>query len=81
MTTPSLSTQATFRKLLRSWRQSQGLSQKDFGELLDPKVHCSTVSCWENDVRRPLLKHLAQIITITGIPASLALGIEEDGQA
>jgi transcriptional regulator with XRE-family HTH domain len=84
MTTTPLSTQATFSELLRRWRRNQGLSQRDFGELLDPKVRHSTVSCWESDVRRPSLKFLGQIVAITGIPAHLALGIDgasqEDGQ-
>jgi DNA-binding transcriptional regulator YiaG len=75
MTTSPLSTQATFSELLRRWRRSHGLSQGDFGELLDPRVHCSTVSCWETDVRRPSSRYLGQIVAITGIPAHLALGI------
>ena len=76
MTTHTLSTQATFSELLRRWRRNQGLSQGDFGELLDPKVRHSTVSCWETDARRPSLKYLGQIVAITGIPAHLALGID-----
>lgn len=82
MTTEPLSTQAVFSELLKSWRLNQGLNQKDFGELLFPTVRHSTVSCWETGTRRPSLKHLAQIVTLTGIPPSLALGIyeEEDDQ-
>ena len=76
MTTQLLSTQATFSELLRRWRRSHGLSQEDFGELLDPKARHSTVSCWENGVRRPSLKFLGQIVAITGIPSDLALGID-----
>lgn len=78
----SETSQATFSELLRDWRRNQGLRQTDFGELLHPKVQPSTVCCWERDVRRPSLKYLAQIVAITGISPSLALGIdrEEDGQ-
>jgi transcriptional regulator with XRE-family HTH domain len=77
MTTQS--TQDTFSTLLRHWRRLRGLTQRSFGELLDPKVRPSTVCCWETDVRRPSLKYLAQIVTITGIPPSLALGIDRQG--
>jgi transcriptional regulator with XRE-family HTH domain len=69
--------QATFSELLRDWRRNQGLRQTDFGELLNPKVQPSTVCCWERDVRRPSLKYLAQIVAITGISPSLALGVED----
>lgn len=69
--------QATFSELLRDWRRTQGLRQTDFGELLNPKVQPSTVCCWERDVRRPSLKYLAQIVAITGISPSLALGVED----
>jgi transcriptional regulator with XRE-family HTH domain len=74
--------QATFSKLLRDWRRNQGLRQTDFGELLNPKVQPSTVCCWERNVRRPSLKYLAQIVEITGISPSLALGVDrqEDSQ-
>ena len=74
--------QATFSELLRDWRRTQGLRQTDFGELLNPKVQPSTVCCWERDVRRPSLKYLAQIVAITGISPSLALGVDcqEDSQ-
>jgi transcriptional regulator with XRE-family HTH domain len=75
MTTRPLSTQTAFSELLRRWRRSQGLRQKDFGELLNPKVQPSTVCCWERDVRRPSSRYLGQIVAITGIPAHLALGI------
>jgi transcriptional regulator with XRE-family HTH domain len=69
--------QATFSELLRDWRRNQGLRQTDFGELLNPKVRPSTVCCWERDVRRPSLKYLAQIVAITGISPSLALGVKD----
>ncbi|HVG26357.1 MAG TPA: helix-turn-helix transcriptional regulator [Acidobacteriaceae bacterium] len=74
--------QATFSELLRDWRRNQGLRQTDFGELLNPKVRPSTVCCWERNVRRPSLKYLAQIVEITGISPSLALGVDrqEDSQ-
>jgi transcriptional regulator with XRE-family HTH domain len=72
----TLSTPAPFGQLLRRWRRDRGLSQRDFGELLDPKVRHSTVSCWETDVRCPSLVFLRQIVAITGIPADLALGID-----
>jgi transcriptional regulator with XRE-family HTH domain len=68
MTTPS-----TFGEWLRHWRLDRGLSQTDFGELLDPKVRHSTVCCWENGLRRPSLELIRQIIDITGIPVDLAL--------
>lgn len=82
MTTQTLSPQATFSELLRRWRRNQGLRQGDFGELLNPKVRHSTVCCWERDIRRPSLKYLAQIVAITGISPSLALGVDrqEDRQ-
>ena len=77
MTTDCLCTQATFGELLRRWRRTRGLSQRDLGKLLAPEVRSSTVSCWENGVRHPSWKYLGQIVSITGIPARLALGIEE----
>ena len=82
MTTKCLLPQPTFGEMLRRWRNSRGLSQSAFGELLDPNVRHSTVSCWETDARRPLLKYLAQIVAITGISPSLALGLcqDEDSQ-
>jgi len=79
MTTESLSLQATFGELLRRWRRSRGLSQGDFGELLHPKARHSTVSCWETGLRRPSWKFLGQIVSITGIPADLALGMPGTG--
>ena len=78
MTTKCLSTQVSFGELLRRWRHTRGLSQKAFGELLVPSVRHSTVSCWETDTRRPLLKYLAQIVAITGISPSVALGVLGD---
>jgi transcriptional regulator with XRE-family HTH domain len=63
----------TFGEWLRHWRLGRGLSQTDFGELLDPKVRHSTVCCWENDLRRPSFGFIRQIIDITGIPVDLAL--------
>lgn len=77
LNTPAM--QATFGELLRRWRRNRGLSQRDFAELIRPKVHAVTVSCWENDVRCPSLKHLRQIIAITGIPVHLALGLPQAG--
>lgn len=64
-----------FAKRLRHWRSTHNLSQAAFGELLRPKVHHTTVSCWENGVRHPSLKYLGQIVVITDIPADLALGL------
>lgn len=69
--------QPTLGALLRRWRLARGLSQGSFGNLLQPKAQHSTVSCWENDVRRPSLKYLGQIIAITGIPIHLALPIPQ----
>jgi transcriptional regulator with XRE-family HTH domain len=66
--------QASFGELLRRWRRSQGLKQIEVGRLLKPKARAATVSCWENDLRRPSRKYIAQIADLTGIPADLALG-------
>lgn len=79
MTTDCPCTQATFGELLRHWRRTQGLSQGDLGKLLAPKVRRSTVSCWESGIRHPSWKYLGQIVSITGIPAHLALGIDASG--
>jgi transcriptional regulator with XRE-family HTH domain len=68
-------TQATFGELLRRWRRGQRLKQGELGKLLQPKARASTVSCWENDIRRPSRRYLSQIIALTGIPADLALGL------
>jgi transcriptional regulator with XRE-family HTH domain len=65
--------QTAFGERLRRWRCSRGLSQAEFGALLHPKARYSTVSCWENGVRRPSLKFLGQILALTRIPAYLAL--------
>lgn len=67
--------QATFGELLRRWRRSQGLKQIDLGRLLRPKARTSTVSCWENDIRRPSRRYLGQLVDLTGIPAELALEV------
>ena len=74
--------QATFGELLRRWRRSQGLKQIELGRLLNPKARTSTVSCWENDIRRPSRKYLSQIVDLTGIPAELGLSLpqREEGQ-
>ena len=70
-----LMTQGTFGELLRRWRRRQGLSQGELGKLLVPRARCSTVSCWENDVRLPCRRYLSQIVALTGIPADLAIGL------
>lgn len=75
MTTPQFDTQATFGELLRRWRRAQRLTQRDFGALLTPVVEPATVSCWENDARCPSVKFLGQILTLTQIPAHIALGM------
>lgn len=76
MTTQQLPmTQATFGELLRRWRRRRGLSQGELGELLVPRARCSTVSCWENDLRLPCRRYLSQIVALTGIPADLAIGL------
>jgi transcriptional regulator with XRE-family HTH domain len=67
--------QASFGELLRRWRRSQGLKQIELGRLLRPRARAATVSCWENDLRRPSRKYIRQIIDLTGIPADLALGV------
>lgn len=77
MTTEHHSTSATFSELLRRWRRKRGLSQRSFGELLKPQVQRSTVSCWETNVCRPSLRFLGQIVALTGIPAQVALGIDD----
>ncbi len=67
--------QPTFGERLRSWRLARGLSQEALGSLLDPMVRHSTVSCWEQGHRHPSRRFLRQIVTLTGIPAHLALGV------
>ncbi len=79
MTIDCLCTQASFGELLRRWRRNRGLSQGDLGKLLAPEVRHSTVSCWEK-ASRPSWKFLGQIVSITGIPAHLALGIDRASQ-
>lgn len=76
-------TQATFGELLRRWRRSQGLQQIELGRLMKPKARAATVSCWENDIRRPSRKYLSQIVELTGIPVDLALRLlqREEGQS
>ena len=54
------------------------MSQGNFGKLLDPHVRRSTVSCWEKGIRHPSFKFLRQILSITGIPAHLALAIQDN---
>lgn len=73
--------QATFGELLRRWRRSQGLKQGELGKLLQPRARTSTVSCWENDVRRPSRRYLSQIVALTGIPADLALELPQREEA
>jgi DNA-binding transcriptional regulator YiaG len=68
--------QASFGDLLWRWRRDRYLSQTAFGELLVPRVRPSTVSCWETGIRHPSRKFLGQILSITGIPAHLALGVK-----
>lgn len=74
-TQQTILTQATFGELLRRWRRRRGLNQGELGELLVPKARCSTVSCWENDLRLPSRRYLSQIVALTGIPADLAIGL------
>jgi transcriptional regulator with XRE-family HTH domain len=78
---PHLLIHATFGELLRRWRRGQGLKQGELGKLLQPKARTSTVSCWENDVRRPSRKYLSQIVALTGIPADLALELPQREEA
>jgi len=73
MTFKCISTQAPFGELIRRWRGQRGMSQGDFGKLLDPHARRSTVCCWEKGSRRPSFKFLGQILIITGIPAHFAL--------
>ncbi len=72
-----MTTHPTLGEWLRHWRHDRGLSQTNFGELLDPKVPHSTVCCWENGLRRPSLRFLGQIVALTGFPAHLALEIAD----
>jgi hypothetical protein len=67
--------QASFGELLRRWHRSQGLKQIELGRLLKPRARAATVSCWENDIRRPSRKYITQIVDLTGIPADLVLGV------
>ena len=67
-------TPPAFGPALRAWRQLQGLSQSELGQLLAPQVKPSTVSCWESGTRHPARKFLGQIVALTGISADLALG-------
>lgn len=71
--------QATFGELLRRWRRQQGLKQSDLGKLLEPKARVSTVSCWENDIRRPARRYLSQLVGLTGIPFDLVIGLPLQG--
>ncbi|HWM95204.1 MAG TPA: helix-turn-helix domain-containing protein [Thermoanaerobaculia bacterium] len=80
MTTDHPSAQETFGERLRRWRRARRLSQGAFGQLLEPKVRPSTVSCWEKGLRHPSHKFLAQIVAITGIPAHLALEVQGSSQ-
>jgi transcriptional regulator with XRE-family HTH domain len=78
MTTVGFSrTEADFGDLLWLWRLKRGLSQTAFGALLVPKAGPATVSCWERGIRRPSWKFLVQIVSITGIPVHIALGVDE----
>jgi len=81
-TLPHSVRQATFGELLRRWRRRQRLKQIDLGRLLKPRARASTVSCWENDIRRPSRKYLNQLAELTGIPLDLALSLpqREEGQ-
>ncbi len=80
MTSDCLPTQATLGELLRRWRRSRKLTQEAFGDLLQPHVRPSTVSCWETGLRHPSWPFLAQILSITGIPAHIAVGVQENDQ-
>jgi transcriptional regulator with XRE-family HTH domain len=73
MTTESPAHQPSFGESLRSWRLERRLTQRAFGDLFVPHVRHSTVSCWEQGLRRPSWKFLGQIVAITGIPAHLVL--------
>jgi transcriptional regulator with XRE-family HTH domain len=70
--------QSSFGALLRRWRQSHHLTQTAFGRLLSPRARTSTVSCWERGIRHPSSRFLRQLVKLTGIPANLALGVQED---
>ena len=67
--------EATFGKRLRSWRRDRRLSQCGLGKLLVPKVHPSTVCCWERGSRRPSLRYLPQIVKLTSIAPEIVLGL------
>jgi len=75
-TVGSSRTHASFGDLLWLWRQDRGLSQTAFGDLLVPRALHSTVSCWERCIRYPARQYVWQIVSITGIPAHLVLGVE-----
>lgn len=65
----------SFGASLRHWRRTQNLSQAGLGELLTPRVCHSAVSRWENGSRVPSGEALRQLILLTGISPSIALGL------
>lgn len=65
----------SFGASLRHWRLTQNLSQAGLGELLTPKVCHSAVSRWERGSRVPSGEALRQLIRLTGISPSIALGL------
>lgn len=58
---------------LKHWRQAKGLSQREAARLLG--VTQSTYSRLENRVRTPRPKHLETIVTTTGVPIEVLMGI------
>ena len=67
----------TFGEHLRLWRLAHNLSQAALGRRLAPQAHPATVSGWESGTRFPSKRYLGQILTLTGLPLHLALGISE----
>lgn len=66
----------SFGASLRAWRHNQTLSQAALGALLSPKVGHSVVCRWESGHRIPSRSFLQQLIALTGISPSIALGIQ-----
>ena len=69
-------TQVAFGLQIRAWRRNRKLNQAAFGELLSPKIGHSTICRWERGHRLPSSRYLRQIVLITGISPSIALGVQ-----
>lgn len=74
MTRPPMR-ETTFGKLLRAWRQDRRLSQDGLAKLLVPRIHPSTVCCWERGSRKPSRRYLPQIVELTSIAPEIVRGL------